>query len=97
MVVYPMGLVVACSDGNSSGVGTGMDMLTEQKNWGGRSVNHTQSTSPTTQETLPVSPQNLNAHPCNIRKYWDIFGFFRISRSSSDSEIFGNIRKFASE
>ena len=34
MLVYPMVLVVACSDGNSSGVGTGMDVLTRLKNWG---------------------------------------------------------------
>ena len=58
-------------------------------------MHHTQSTSPTTQETLPVSPQNPNAHPSHIRKYSDIFGIFGISRSSSDSEIFGNIRKYS--
>ena len=58
-------------------------------------MHHTQSTSPTTQETLPVSPQNPNAHPSHIRKYSDIFGIFAISRSSSDSEIFGNIRKYS--
>ena len=56
-------------------------------------MHHTQSTSPTTEKTLPISPQNPNAHPSHIRKYSDIFGIFGISRSSSDSEIFGNIRK----
>ena len=40
-----------------------MDVLTELKNRGGRSVHQTQSTSPTTQETLAISPQNPNAHP----------------------------------
>ena len=72
-----------------------MDVSTELKNQGGRSVHHTQSTSPTTQETLPVSPQNPNAHPSHIQKYSDIFRIFGISRSSSDSEIFRDIRKYS--
>ena len=75
-----------------------MDVLIELKNRGGKSLHHTQSTSPTTQETLPVSPQNPNAHPSHIRKYSKYSEYLELAGPAlirKYSEIFGNIRKYS--
>ena len=72
-----------------------MDVLTGLKNQGGRSVHHTQSTSPTTQETLPVSPKTRMLTLLifgKIRIYSEYLELLDLAVIRKYSKIFGNAR-----